>query len=154
MLNWILSLNRKHNYTKIKMHFLSISTGTSHALDCASLSLVEWGISVMAQQSSYPVELTGELLKAESLKDGQHDSQVIKCWGHLTVKITDIMDIWMSILYICMLLELNDCNLSIGKDLMHLTYKNLYWLIIILHKLQKLKCILKYFIISFNLHRL
>lgn len=32
----------------------------------------------MTQQSSYPVELTGELLKAESLKDGQHDLQVLR----------------------------------------------------------------------------
>lgn len=124
MLDWILSLNRKHNYTKIKMHFLSITTGTSHALDCAGLSWVEWGIRVMTKQSSYPVKLRVELLKAESLKDGQHDLQVIKCWGCLTVKITDLMDIRMPILYICMSLELNDCNLFIGKDLMHLIYKN------------------------------
>lgn len=61
------------------MHFLSITTGTSHALDCTGLSQVERGISVMTQQSSYPVELRGEVLKAESLKDRQHDSQVIKC---------------------------------------------------------------------------
>lgn len=53
--------------------------GTPHKFDCAGLSRVEWGISVIAQQSSYPVILRVELLEAESLKDGQHVSQMIRC---------------------------------------------------------------------------
>ncbi len=41
----------------------------------------------MKQQSSCPVELRGELLKAESLRDGQHVSQVIRC-----IRATDSKD--------------------------------------------------------------
>lgn len=54
-------------------------TGTPHKFECAGLSRVEWGICVMAQQSSYPVELRVELLEADSLKDGQHASQMFRC---------------------------------------------------------------------------
>lgn len=60
----------------------------------------------MKQQSSCPVELRGELLKAESLRDGQHVSQMIRCRGRLTVKITALMNNCMPI---CMyILELSD----------------------------------------------
>lgn len=75
----------------------------------------------MKQQSSCPVELRGELLKAESLRDGQHVSQMIRCRGRLTVKITALMNNCMPI---CMyILELSDyvqCT-----DLMYLIFKNI-----------------------------
>lgn len=70
-------MHKKQNTsTRNRKHKLAL-----YGLDCAGLSQLEWGISVMKQQSSCPVELRGELLKAESLRDGQHVSQVIRRRG-------------------------------------------------------------------------
>jgi len=91
----------------------------------------------MTQQSSYPVELRVELLKDESLKDDNMFHKWLGAEGSLTVKIAALMDIWMPILYICTPLELSDCNLSIGTDLMRLIYEKMSLvMIIIFHKLQ------------------